>query len=375
MNRMALMVRKEFTHIRNDKLSVRLMVFPVLLQLFVLGYALNTVIKNTPIACCDLSDTPQSRSLCEGFKHTDLFVWHPSSLGEEELRRRIDDGEIKLGLIIPADFGKMLQDGRGAQVRVLIDGQDANSSMIASGYLNAIVARWGNAFLANMMKMRGLSPAEAVPLTVNPSILFNPLLKSTWYMIPALVVLLVTMVTGLLSGFSIVKEKESGTLEQLMVTPLLPAHLIFGKTVPYFLIGLVELTAFLVLATLWFGIPFRGEVTVFFLFGCVYMLSSLGIGMFTSTIARTPQQVLFLIFFILIFFIMLSGFFIPVENMPGWVRQITRGNPVRYFMFAVRELFLKGSGLAELWRELAAMGIIGFVVFSGSLLLFHRRIS
>ncbi|MBN1577985.1 MAG: ABC transporter permease [Chitinispirillaceae bacterium] len=375
MNRMALMVRKEFLHIRNDKLSVRLMIFPVLLQLFILGYALVTVITNTPIACCDLSNTPQSRSLCDGFRHTDLFVWHASSRSGNELRQRIDKGEIKLGLIIPPDFSKQLLDAGGAQVQVLIDGQDANSSMVASEYLNAVVMRWGNACRMLQMKKQGTLPAEVMPLSVNPSILFNPLLKSTWFMIPALVVLLVTMVTGLLSGLSIVKEKESGTLEQLMVTPLLPAHLIFGKTVPYFIIGLFELTVFLVLATLWFGIPFRGNVGVFFLFGSVYMLSSLGIGMFTSTVARTPQQVLFLIWFILIFFILLSGFFIPVENMPLWVQRITMINPVKYFMFAVREIFLKGSGLAELWRELAAMGAIGAVVFSGSLLLFHRRVS
>ena len=194
-------------------------------------------------------------------------------------------------------------------------------------------------------------------------------------MVPALVVLLVTMVTGLLSGLSIVKEKEKGTFEQLMVTPLHPAHLIFGKTVPYFIIGLLELMVFLVLAILWFRIPFRGEVGTFLLFGAVYMLSSLGIGMFTSTIARTPQQVLFLIWFILIFFILLSGFFMPVENTPLWVQRITLANPVRYFMFAVRELFLKGTTLRELWRELAAMGAIGMAVFGGALALFHRRVS
>ncbi len=374
MNRIRIMVLKEFMHIRNDKLSIRLMVFPVLFQLFIMGYALNTVVRNTPIAVCDLSGTPQSRALCASLQHTDLFFWNDPSTDPGALRRRIDDGAIKLGMVIPADFVERLQQPGRARVQVFIDGQDANSSMVASGYLNAIILRWGSEYPAGQLLRSGRTDGQ-VRLSVNPSILFNPLLKSTWYMVPALVVLLVTMVTGLLSGLSIVKEKEKGTFEQLMVTPLHPAHLIFGKTVPYFIIGLMELVLFLVLAIIWFKIPFRGEVGTFLLFGCVYMLSSLGIGMFTSTIARTPQQVLFLIWFILIFFILLSGFLMPVENMPLWVQRLTYINPVRWFTFAVRELFLKGTTLRELWRELAIMGGIGVAVFGGALALFHRRLS
>lgn len=368
------MVRKEFMHIRNDKLSVRLMVIPVLLQLFVMGYALNTVVRNTPIAVCDLSGTPQSRALCASLQHTDLFVWNNSSPDPVALRRRIDDGAIKLGMVIPADFVERLQQPGRARVQVFIDGQDANSSMVASGYLNAVILRWGSEYLAGQLHRSG-GAGGPVRLSVNPSILFNPLLKSTWYMVPGLVVLLVTMVTGLLTGLSIVKEKEKGTFEQLMVTPLHPAHLIFGKTIPYFIIGLMELIAFLVLAIVWFKIPFRGEVGTFLLFGCVYMLSSIGIGMFTSTIARTPQQVLFLIWFILIFFLLLSGFLMPVENMPLWVQRLTFINPLRWFTFAVREIFLKGTTLRDLWRELAIMGGIGIAVFGGALALFHRRLS
>jgi ABC-2 type transport system permease protein len=215
---------------------------------------------------------------------------------------------------------------------------------------------------------------QIVPVTVNTSILFNPLLKSTWFMVPALVVIVVTMVTSLLSGLSIVREKEKGTLEQLMVTPVEPLHCIVGKTVPYLIIGIAELAVFLLFATLWFRIPFRGNVLEFFLFGLLYMLSSLSIGILTSTIARTPQQVLFLIWFTLIFFILLSGFFVPVENMPPWIQHVSRINPVRYFMLAVREMFLKGSGLRELWPEAVWMLVIGIPLFTASVLLFHRRV-
>ena len=375
MSRIRLMIIKEFQHIRNDKLSIRLMVFPVLLQLFILGYALTTVVKHTPLAVCDLSDTPLSRSLCESFRNTDLFKWHQPATTPVDLQRRIDRGELKIGLIIPSDFTENLTNHRDNALRVFVDGQDANSSTVSSGYLNAIIARWEYQYNKERMKKMAAETVQPPPLAINPTIFFNPLLESTWFMVPSLVVLLVTMVTGLLSGLSIVKEKTTGTLEQLMVTPLHPAHLIFGKTVPYFIIGIFELSIFLVVATLWFHIPFRGSIATFFLFGSVYMLSSLGIGMFTSTIAQTPQQVLFLIWFILIFFILLSGFLTPIENMPLMLQHLTAINPVRYFTFAVREIFLKGSGLRELYRELISMGIIGVVVFTGSILLFHRRVA
>jgi ABC-2 type transport system permease protein len=280
---------------------------------------------------------------------------------------------VKAVLVIPPDFSQDLTKSEGARIQLLVDGQDANSANVARGYVAAIVQRWAIQRFGRDLEKKGVRIQSLVPVTVSPVILFNPLLKSTWFMVPALVVMLVTIITGLLSGLSIVKEKESGTLEQLMATPLEPRHLIIGKTVPYLLIGLAEMCVFLIVVLLWFRIPFRGNVLVFFLFGLVYMASSLGIGILTSTIARTPQQVLYLIWFILIFFLLLSGFFLPVENMPLWVQNISRVNPVKYFMFAVREMFLKGSGLAELWRELLAMLAIGVTVLSASVLLFHRR--
>jgi ABC-2 type transport system permease protein len=276
-------------------------------------------------------------------------------------------------LVVPPDFVRTLNTAEGAHVQLLVDGQDANSANVARGYLSAVISQWAMQRFVHGLKARGLRVESLVPVTVSPVILFNPMLKSTWYMVPALVVLLVTIITGLLSGLSIVKEKTAGTFEQLMVTPVEPHHVIVGKTIPYLLIGVAEICVFLALAVLWFRLPFRGNFFVLLLFGVVYMMSSLGIGILTSTIARSPQQVLFLVWFIMIFFILLSGFFIPIDNMPHWVRNISLVNPIRYFMFAVREMFLKGSGLAELWRALLSMFAIGLTVFGASVLLFHRR--
>jgi ABC-2 type transport system permease protein len=194
-------------------------------------------------------------------------------------------------------------------------------------------------------------------------------------MIPGIAVFLITMVTALLTGFSIVREKEAGTLEQLMVTPLKPIHVVVGKAVPFFVIGIAELMFALNFARFWFGVPFRGSYLALLAFSAAYMLSSLGIGIFTSTVARTQQQALFIIWFFLLFFLLLSGFFLPVENMPHWVQQVTLGNPVRWFMHVLREMFLKGSGFAELWREGLAMLAIGFAVFGLSLAKFNRQAS
>ncbi|MGA2506160.1 MAG: ABC transporter permease [Chitinispirillaceae bacterium] len=373
MNLIRLMIWKEFAHIRADKFSVRLMIFPVFGMMFILGYALTTEVKNIDLTVVDQNATPESRSLIETIRSNSLFRWNLPSATVEEARRRLDNGDVKAVLVIPPDFSQTLTKNGESHVQLLVDGQDANSANVSRGYLTTIISQWGMQRFAHTLKAGGVRVESLIPVTVSPVILFNPLLKSTWYMVPALVVILVTIITGLLSGLSIVKEKEAGTLEQLMVTPVEPHHIIIGKTVPYLIIGVAEICAFLAMAVLWFRIPFRGDFFELLLFGLVYMMSSLGIGILTSTIARTPQQVLFLVWFIMIFFILLSGFFIPIDNMPQWVRNVSRINPVRYFMFAVREIFLKGSGLAELWRELLSMFAIGITVFGASVLLFHRR--
>ena len=374
MRLILLMIWKEFLHLKNDKMSIRMMIFPVIIQALIMGYALTTEVKFTPVTVLDLCNTASSRSLIESIRNNSLFKFNRPSTSVNEIRKRIDNGTDKIGFVIPEDFERSLRTGSGADVQLVIDGQDARSANVASGYISAIIAQWGSNFLRNDAKSKGQDIKQLIPLTVNPVILFNPLLKSTWYMVPALVVLLITIVTSLLTGLSIVREKEKGTLEQLMVTPVKPIHIIFGKAIPYLLIGFGELAAFLAFVILWFRIPFHGNFFVLLLFAAVYMMSSLGIGILTSTIARTPQQVLFLIWFILMFFILLSGFFIPIENMPLWVQKITAVIPVKYFMFAIREICLKGTNFLDLSKQLFGLSIIGVTVFGASVMFFHRRV-
>jgi ABC-2 type transport system permease protein len=368
-----LMIWKEFLHLRSDRISIRLMTFPVVIQIMIMGYALTTEVKNTHITVLDLCNSPSSRSLLESIQNNNLFIYDGQSGSSREIHEKIDAGKTKIGVVIPIDFNRDLQTAAGAKIQLIIDGQDANSSKVANGYVNAIIGLWGNDLIKNNAKRKGLTINTLIPINVNTLILFNPSLKSTWYMVPALVVILITMVTSLLTGLSIVREKEKGTLEQLLVTPVEPIHIIFGKTVPYLLIGFAELAVFLVFSIFWFGIPFRGNFFVLLLFAALYMMSSLGIGILTSTVAQTPQQVLFLIWFFLIFFILLSGFFVPVENMPRWVQKLTAINPVKYFMFVIRELCLKGTSIKDLTKEIFGIAIIGIFVFSTSILFFQRR--
>jgi ABC-2 type transport system permease protein len=374
MNFLRLIVWKELTQIRSDPLTIRLIIMPVFLQMFVLGYALTTEVKNITLTVLDRSNTPQSVSLVQSVLHNRLFRFAGYAESEADCRARLDAGNAKLALILPADFSKDLSAPEGAGVELLIDGQDANSSTIASGYVMSIIQGWSVSFLKEKLAARGLRIQNVLPVEVRPVILYNPMLKSTWYMVPAFAVILVTMITAILTAFSIVKEKEGGTLEQLMVTPLSPVHVVLGKIVPYIVIGLFELSAVLAAAMLWFGVPFRGNYLTALLFGLIYMTSSLGIGILVSTVVRNAQQVLFMLWFILIFFLFLSGFFLPIENLPPWVQNVTLINPLRYFMFILREMFLKGSGFAELWPQGLAMLAIGGVVFGASLLTFQRKV-
>jgi ABC-2 type transport system permease protein len=375
MRKLAIIIWKEFRHLHNDPMSVRLMVFPVLFQVLILGYAVTTEVRNTTVTVCDRSDTPVSRSLVRDITGHRLFVFRGMSDTEAEVRRRLDAGEARLGIVISPDFAAAIGSNRKAEIMLVVDGQDANSSNVASGYVKAIVNGWAMCVYGKKLAAMGKSLDDVLPASVRPAILFNPLLKSTWYMVPAMSVLLVTIVTALLTGFSIVRERETGTLEQLCVTPLRSIDLVVGKSVPFMIIGFVEMCAVLFFAKVWFGIPFRGHYTTVFVFAFIYMFSSIGLGVLISSVSRTPHQALFFTWFVLIFFVLLSGFFLPLENMPQWIRECTRINPVRYFMAAVRDIFLKGSGLSELWREAAAMLAIGAAVYGVAMATFRRRMA
>lgn len=375
MKKILHIVRKELWQVSRDPNMLRIIFIVPLFQLVVLGYAITTDIKNLDLLICDNDRTQLSRSLAERFSHTESFrVRH----GEINMPRgRVEDAIFNnravLALVIPRGFARDLERGHPTEVQILVDGQNSNSSAVAMGYCNRILL----AFMQDRLQ-EGRARAGAVAPHVNTirpvnRAWYNPELKSVYFMIPGIISLLLTIITMLLTGLAIVKEREIGTLDQLLVTPIKPWQLIAGKTIPYALLGLLEMAIAMTFGVIWFHVPLAGRLPLLVLLSTCFILTSLGLGIFISTLVSTQQQALFTSWFFLVTFILLSGFFYPLENMPEWVRAITVINPLRYFIAILRELFLKGAGLDVLWPELSALLAIGIAIFTLAVLRFKGR--
>ena len=373
MNGVFHLVRKELRQVFRDPMMLRIIFLMPLAQLFVLGYAVTFDVKNVALLAIDRDATSASRGLVDRFAHNEHFIvkriGDPGARVEGYLRR----GEAMIAIVIPKDFGRSLETGRPTEIEILLDGSNSNTAGIALGYCNRIIYRF-----AADRAAEGLARAPSItraPRLIEPEtrIWYNPELKSVYFMIPGIIASLLTIITMLLTGLAIVKERETGTLEQLLVTPLKPWQIIAGKTIPFAMLGIAEMALATTAGVLWFGIPLAGNVALLALLGITFIIATLGLGVLISTIAGTQQQALFVTWFFLQIFIMLSGLFYPIENMPRAVQTITVINPLRYFIAINREIFLKGGGLDVLWPELRALLVIGICVFGFATLRFHKR--
>jgi len=367
------LVRKELRQIFRDPTMLRIIFLMPLMQLFVLGYAVTFDVKNVALLVIDRDATSASRELVDRFAHNEHFVvkriGDPGKGIEGYLRR----GEAVLAIVIPKHFGRSLETGRPTEVEILLDGQNSNTAGIALGYCNRILYRF-----ASDRAAEGLARSPRVTRAmrfIEPEtrVWYNPELKSVYFMIPGIISILLTIITMLLTGLAIVKERETGTLEQLLVTPLKPWQIIAGKTIPFAMLGIAEMALATTVGVLWFNIPIVGNVALLALLGLTFILATLGLGVLISTMAGTQQQALFITWFFLQMFILLSGLFYPIENMPRAVQMITVINPLRYFIAINREIFLKGGGLGVLWSELRSLLAIGVCVFGFATLRFHKR--
>jgi ABC-2 type transport system permease protein len=369
------MVRKELRQVFRDPSMLRIIFVVPLMQLFVLGYAVTFEVKNLGMIVIDRDGTSASRSLVDRFEHNEHFVVRrigdPGSGIERYLRR----GSAVFALIIPNNFGRDLESGASPEINLLLDGTNSNTAGIALGYSNRILYQYMSDRLA-IGRARAPAIARSVRF-VEPRtrIWYNPELRSVYFMVPAIVTILLLIITMLLTGLAIVKERELGTLEQLLVTPLRPWQIIAGKTIPFAMLGLGDMALTTTIAVLWFKIPVVGNIGLLAVLAFAFIITTLGLGVLISTLAGTQQQALFITWFFLQMFILLSGIFYPIENMPRGVRVFTLVNPVRYFVAINRELFLKGAGLSVLWPELRALLIIGVCVFGFATLRFHKRAS
>ncbi len=374
MQKILYLIRKEFLQVLRDKAMLRIIFIVPIIQLILLGYAVTTDIKRIPVVFCNLDESAMSRELISEIKHSGYFLINYYEKDPQKIRDYLDTGKAKIAIIIPIDFSGDLQRNLHPDIQILVDGEDSNTSLVALGYVSNIIQAFSkeqfrDKLLGNPQQARRIHLIE--PLI---RVWYNPNLLAKNYMVPGIVVMLLTIITTILTAMGIVREKEIGTLEQLMVSPIKPYQLMVGKTVPFAALGLLEIAVAIIVAKLWYNIPILGNLGILTLFAIIFMFTTLGLGIFISTVAKTQQQAIFMAWFILVFGIIMSGFLFPIENMPKFLQYLSYANPVRYFITVVRELFLKGSGITYLWKEGLIMLIFGVTIITLSAMRFQKRI-
>jgi ABC-2 type transport system permease protein len=358
MRRTRVLIWKELIELRRDPRLFSIVIIAPILQLFMLAYAATTDVRNVPIVVADADRSTASRELIARFNASPSFTLAAVVTGTNDVDRYLEQGDAWLAVAIPAGYDEAIGSGGSAAVQVIADGSDANSAGVSMGYVTNLIATYGQELTARRV-LEGVSRSPAAPvgaLEPRVRVWFNPRLQSRDFMIPGIVALLLLLITTNLSAMGIVRERELGTLEQLNVTPLRRSELIIGKLVPYGLVGLIDVVLVLSVAVFWFEVPLRGSVVQLFGMALVYLLSTLGLGLFVSTISSTQQQAMMTsVFFFLLPMVLLSGFVFPIENMPAVIQPVTYLIPLRYFLVILRAIFMKGVGFETWWPEALAL--------------------
>ncbi|MCZ2075924.1 MAG: ABC transporter permease [Bryobacteraceae bacterium] len=368
-------VVKELRQALREPRMRALLFFPPVLQLVIFGFAVNLDVNNARIAWFDGDRTPASRELRERFEGSGYFTVLAMPRRDREVRDLLDHGDVQAVVQILPGFARDVDRGR-ASVQVLVDGTNSNTASLIASYANQIVTSFSQrATQARLDRKLGTSvPTNILPVNTASRVWFNPELRSRTYFVPGVIVNIVMLVTVMLTAMAIVREKEIGTMEQLMVTPIRPVELIIGKTVPFAGIGVVNMIMITLAALLVFQIPFRGSALLLLASTLLFLLTTLGLGLFISTVSHTQQQAMMSTFFLFLPALMLSGFAFPIQNMPAPVQWLTYLIPARYFMEIVRGIFLKGTGFAVLWPAMLALAVLGTVILSLSVMRFHKRL-
>lgn len=360
--------RKELIQLRRDRRTLPMILALPIIQLIVFGYAATQDVRNVRLALVDESHTPLSRELTRALTASGTF-----RVFDVPDRRAIETAMLKggatVGLVIPPNLERALLLRTGSGLELFADGSEPNTAAVASGYVQRIIARVIEERVA--ARFPGLLPRTSVSLV--PRVLYNPNLASRNYMVPGVLVMVLMLMTTIMTSMAIVREYERGTIEQLVVTPIRAYELLAGKLIPYVVIGFIDVLLITTTATVWFRVPINGSVPLLFVLAGPFLLATLGLGIFTSTVARTQQQSMMLAFFTLIPNILLSGFMFPIESMPAPAQWLTRIVPARYFMSIVRAIFLKGVGLNVLWPDALALLVLGAVIFTFALLRYQSR--
>ncbi len=368
-----LFVKELIQTLRDRRMRVTLIVPPVL-QLIVFGYAANLDVKHIRTAIRDLDQSIASRDLIGRFGSSKYFdiVSFPGT--PKEVKDLINEGKVTLSIEIPTDFSKKLKKGDTATVQIVLDGSESNTALIALGYANQILSDFSTQVLVKRLNRAGMIGFEEAGVELQQRTWFNPNFESRLFYIPGVIASIAFLIPIILTAQAIVREREIGTLEQIMVTPIRPWELMLGKTLPFALFGLFDVMMIALIGVFWFEVPLRGSPLVLLLGAVLFLMSSVAIGLFISTICSTQQQAQISTFFFTMPAFTLSGFAFPLENMPEWIQYLTYLNPLRYFLVIIRGVFLKANGLDILWPQVLALGILGTVMILLSSLRFQKRL-
>ena len=373
--RLKQMLIKEFIQVFRDKRTRFVLFGPPIIQMLVFGYAATFEIHHVATVVLDLDHSQESRDLISRFTSSPYFDVQHQLTDSHQVGDLIDRGKATVALQINPGFAENLRKGQTAPLQVIVDATNSNTALIASGYVGQIALGFAKDFQQD--RIHRISPqfVERIPsVQLEQRPWYNPDLRSRWFFVPGVIGSLTLVLVVNLTAFAVVREREIGTLEQIMVTPIRPAEFILGKTLPFFLIGLLDVSLIAIVGTLWFQIPFRGQISVLFIGAVLFLFCMLGVGLLISTVSATQQQALVTSFFFIMPAITFSGFGFPINTMPQWLQYLTYASPLRYFLVVLRGTYLKGVGMDILWPQMLAMAGLGVGLLATAVLRFHKAI-
>lgn len=374
VSRLASIIRKEFIQILRDKRTLVIILVIPILQLFLLGYSATSDVRNIPLAVFDQCHCPESRRLLDAYRVADYFQLSYEVGSQDEIRTLIEEGKARAGMIIPPDYNQQILQGN-AEVAVILDGSDAAAGSTALSAATLIGQSFSTRLMFEKLERSGVNPQSfKPPLTIQTRVWYNPDLVSSFFMIPGVIGMILFAITSILTATAIVRERERGTIEQLIVTPIRPWELVVGKVLPYVILAMIDTFEVLAIGHWWFKVPVRGDLTL--ILGCssLLLLSGLGIGLLASTIANTQQEAMLTVWMTLLPSIFLSGFFFPIEAMPGFLQVISYIVPLRYYLVIIRALLMKGVGAGPIMDQIIALAAFGIFIMAAAAARFRKRL-
>ncbi len=373
-SRLSSIIRKEFIQIWRDPRTLMLALLIPIMQLFLLGYAATNDVRNLPMAVFDQDRGPAARALLDAYRAADYFAIAFDVDSEGEIRDLIEAGEARLGMVIPPNYSALIQGSGQAEIFFIFDGSDPAAASTALAAAQQIGWQFGTKIQQQRLSQAGIPVSTALPLEVRTQVWYNPDLVDAYFMVPAIIGMILFAITSILTANTIVRERERGTMEQLIVTPIRPWELVVGKLLPYVILALTNTVEVLVIGSWWFGVPIRGSLSLILLLSTLFLITSLSIGLLASTIANTQQEAMLTVWMLLLPTLFLSGFFFPLEAMPAVLQWISYVLPLRYYLVIIRSLMLKGAGVLALKNEIMALTIFGIVLMTAAAVRFRKRL-